>query len=227
MLLRRLLRWAAHCVALGRMVIRSTRGGAPYPHPAVGVGARGDTGAGGAGSGLASRAGGRRLLRCRVGGLYPGATGYFASTHRAAQDEAGWAGNFRPGGICARRSHRSARPVTEQSRRSMPHLAATTSGADSVFPLPSTPCASSYSGARRGHLRWASALATTATNVLALSASEATILQTLIAVEEWWSKRLLCCSEIMPLAYRRCYTLYALAVQLLLLSCRIKCRLFS
>jgi hypothetical protein len=48
------------------------------------------------------------------GGLaaYPGATESAASARRAAQDEAGWAGNFSPGSACARRSRRLARSVT-------------------------------------------------------------------------------------------------------------------
>src|SRR5258708_28487541 len=112
MLLRRLLRRAAYCVALGSMVIRSTRRDAPYPHTAVGVGARLEPGAGGAGGGLGSRAGGRRLLRCGAGGLHPGTTRSSASARRAAQDETGWASNFCPGFACAHRSHCIARSVT-------------------------------------------------------------------------------------------------------------------
>src|SRR5260221_6745023 len=112
MLLRRLLRRAAYCVGLGSMVIRSMRRGAPYPDTAVGVGARLEPGAGFAGGGHGSRAGGRRLLRCGAGGVHPGTTRSSASARRAAQDEAGWAGNIRPGFACAHRSHCIARSVT-------------------------------------------------------------------------------------------------------------------
>src|SRR5579859_8046005 len=112
MLLRRLLRRAADCVPLGRVVIRSTRGGTPYPHTIAGVGARLEPGAGGAGGGPGSRTGWRRLLRCGAGGLHPGATRPAASARRAAQDEVGWAGHRGPGSARARRSRPSARPVT-------------------------------------------------------------------------------------------------------------------
>src|SRR5260370_39805951 len=97
MLLRRLLRRTADGVTLGRVVIRSTRGGAPYPYSTAGVDARGDTGALGTGGGPRSRGGGRRLLRCRAHGLYPGATGDSEYTRRAALDEAARAGNRIPG----------------------------------------------------------------------------------------------------------------------------------
>src|SRR5260221_3457345 len=96
MLLRRLLRRAAYCVALGSMVIRSTRRGAPYPHTAVGVGARLEPGAGGAGGGLGSRAGGRRLLRFGACGLQPWTTRASASARRAPQDQTWWACHFCP-----------------------------------------------------------------------------------------------------------------------------------
>src|SRR5690348_2412830 len=97
MLLRRLLRRAADGVPLGSVVIRSTRGGTPYPHTAAGVAARLEPGAGGAGGGRGSRTGGRRLLRGGAGGLHPGATRSAASAHRAAPDEAGRAGHWGPG----------------------------------------------------------------------------------------------------------------------------------
>src|SRR5207244_5167054 len=122
MLLRRLLRRAADSVPLGRMVIRSTRGGAPDPHPA----ARLKPGAGGAGGGLASRAVGRSLLRWGAGGLYPGETRYSPSARRTPQDEARWAGHRGPGSTRALRSRHIARAVTEQSCRSVLHLAAAT-----------------------------------------------------------------------------------------------------
>src|SRR5258708_27818224 len=96
MLLRRLLRRAAYCVALGSVVIRSTRGGAPYPHTAVGVGARLEPGAGGAGGGLGSRAGGPRPLPLRAGGLHPGGTRSSSSAPPPPQAQPRWAGDFPP-----------------------------------------------------------------------------------------------------------------------------------
>src|SRR6266705_502541 len=121
MLLRWLLRRAAYCVPLGSVVIRSTRGGTPYPHTAAGVGARLEPGAGSAGGRLGSLAGRRRFLRWGVCGLHPGATRSSASARRAAQDEARWAGHRGPGSTRAHRSHRIARAVTEQSCRSVVH----------------------------------------------------------------------------------------------------------
>ena len=58
MLLRWMLRRAAYCVPLGSVVIRSTRGGAPYPHTTAGVDARLEPGVGGAGGGRGSRTSG-------------------------------------------------------------------------------------------------------------------------------------------------------------------------
>src|SRR6266568_3816104 len=112
MLLCRLLRRAAYCVPLGSVVIRSTRGGPPYPHTTAGVGARLKPGAGGAGGGLGSRVGGRRLLRGVAGGLHLGETRPSAPARRGAPDEAGWAGNFSTGSACAHRRRRIARSVT-------------------------------------------------------------------------------------------------------------------
>src|SRR6266702_6303012 len=112
MLLRWLLWRAADCVPLWSLVIRSTRGGASYPHTTAGVGARGDTGAHSTGGSGGSRTGGRRLLHWGAGGLHPGATRSAASARRATQDEAGWAGNFSPGSACARRIRRLARSLT-------------------------------------------------------------------------------------------------------------------
>src|SRR5690242_12063291 len=112
MLLRRLLWRAADCVPLGSVVIRSTRRGASYPHTTAGVGARlepRDLGTGGSGG---SRTDGWSFLHWRVGGLHPGATRSAASARRAAQDEAGWAGNFRSGSARARRSRHLVRSVT-------------------------------------------------------------------------------------------------------------------
>src|SRR5947207_2463032 len=112
MLLRWLLWRAAYCVPLGRVVLRSTRGGTSYPHTTAGVGTRLEPGAPGAGGSGGSRTGGRSLLYWGAGGLHPGATRSAASARRAAQDEAGWAGNFSPGSACARRSRRLARSLT-------------------------------------------------------------------------------------------------------------------
>ncbi len=112
MLLCRLLRRAAYCVPLGSVVLRSTRGGPPYPHTTAGVGARLKPGTGGAGCRPGSRAGGRRLLRGVAGGLHPGATRPSASARRSAPDEAGRAGNFSNGSACAHRRRHIARPVT-------------------------------------------------------------------------------------------------------------------
>jgi hypothetical protein len=112
MLLCRMLRRAAYCVPLGSVVIRSTRGGPPYPHTTAGIGARLKPWAGGAGGGRGSRAGGRRLLRGGAGGLHPGATRSSASARRGAPDEAGRAGNFSTGSACAHRRRLIARSVT-------------------------------------------------------------------------------------------------------------------
>src|SRR5262252_41160 len=97
MLLRRVLLWAANCVSLGSVVIRSTRGSAPYSHTTAGVGACGDTGTRSAGGGLESWAGWRRLLSWGTCDLYPWTTRNSACARRAAQDEVRWAGHRGPG----------------------------------------------------------------------------------------------------------------------------------
>src|SRR6266566_2458145 len=75
MLLRWLLWRAADCVPLWSLVIRSTRGGASYPHTTAGVGARGDTGAHSTGGSGGSWTGGRSLLHWGAGGLLVGCPG--------------------------------------------------------------------------------------------------------------------------------------------------------
>src|SRR6266571_6833352 len=96
----------------GSVVIRSTRGSAPYPHTTAGIGARLEPGPGSAGGGLGSRAGRRYLLRWGACGLHPRATRHPASARRAAQNEAGQAGHNGPGSARARRSRCIARSVT-------------------------------------------------------------------------------------------------------------------
>src|SRR5260370_9706058 len=103
MLLRRLVGRAGAGLPVGSVVIRSTRRGAPYSHTAVGVSARLEPGALGAGGGPGSRAGGRRLLPLGAGGLHPGATRFAASSCSAPHNPARRAANFPPRAPVVRR----------------------------------------------------------------------------------------------------------------------------